>query len=288
MQLEHKSRLLSQYKSLSVQLSKQQQLHATFSDRKRLKMIKIEDNENNSEKPMFQLFNSSAAIVSKKRKRARAPPGKPPYSYVALITMAINSSPDQKMTLAEILKFIYENFHYYRMCPLRWRDSIRHNLTLNDCFVKLPRDVDDQTRGHYWTVDRSSEMMFDEGKYRRRKKRFVRQDNDEVLPLLIERNRNPGYKSIPTPPAVPYFPRVPVITPVSPVSERRGFTIDEILAPEPNLTNSDISTVYNPTSHFINYRLPNSFIPYYPNMYRSYLFRTYAKRSLSVHSEDDY
>ena len=252
-------------------------------------MIKIEDHKNNSEKPMFQLFNDSPAIISKKRKRTKAPPGKPPYSYVALITMAIRSSPDEKMTLAEILKFIYENFHYYRMCPLKWRDSIRHSLTLNDCFVKLPRDVHDQTRGHYWTVDASSEMMFDEGKYRRRKKRFVHQeDNDAVLPSLIESTCNPDYERIPTPSAIPYYPRVPVITPVFPVSQRRGFTIDEILAPEPNLTNTDISTDYSPTSHFVNHKLPNSFIPYYPNMYWSYIFRTYTKRSLSMQAEDDY
>ena len=230
---------------------------------------------------MFQLFNNSPAIISKKRKRTRAPPGKPPYSYVALITMAIRTSPDEKMTLAEILQFIYENFHYYRMCPLKWRDSIRHSLTLNDCFVKLPRDVHDQTRGHYWTVDPSSEMMFEGGKYRRRKKRFVRQeDNDEVLPLLIERTRNRDCERIPTPSAIPYFPRVPEITPVFPVSQRRGFTIDEILAPEPNLTNTDISIAYNPTLHFVNYKLPNSFIPYYPNMYWSYLFQRCSRKAV--------
>ena len=114
-------------------------------------------------------------------------------------------------------------------------------------------------------------MMFDEGKYRPRKKRFVHQeDSDAVLPSLIEHTRNPDYERIPLPPAIPYCPRVPEITPVFPVSQRRGFTIDEILAPEPNLRNTDISTVYSPTSHFVNYKLPNSFIPYYPNMYWSY------------------
>ena len=248
-------------------------------------MIKMEDSVSSSKKPMFQLFNSSAATVSKKRKRARAPPGKPPYSYVALITMAIRSSPDHKMTLAEILKFIHENFPYYRRCPLKWRDSIRHNLTLNDCFVKLPRDVDDQNRGHYWTMDPSSEMMFDEGKYRRRKKRFIRQEgSDEVL---IERTNHPDYERITTQPTVPYCPGVPVITPVSPGFKRRGFTIDEILAPEPNLPNTVISTVYNPTSHFVSYRLPNSFIPYYPNMYWSSLFKT-CGNFMSMQSEDEY
>ena len=142
--------------------------------------------------------------------------------------------------------------------------------------MKLPRDVDDQKRGHYWRVDPSSEMMFDEGKYRRRKKRFIRQEgSDEVLPLFIERTHHPDYERIPIQPAVPYCPRVAEINPVSLGFKRRGFTIDEILAPEPNLTSSTgISTVYNPTSHFVNYRLPNSFISYYPNMYWSYLFKT--------------
>ena len=258
--------------------------------------VKLEDKENipehpcSCEKPMFQLFNNSAETVSKKRKRSKAPPGKPPYSYVALVTMAIRSSPYRKMTLAEILKFIYENFPYYRTCPLKWRNAIRHNLTLNDCFVKLPREVHDQNRGHYWTVDSSSEMMFDEGKYRRRKRRFTRQVNvDESPPLLVEQTNIPNYKRIPAQSTILCCPRVPVIAPVAPVIQRRGFTIDEILAPEPNLMNTDIPTVYNPTTHFVNYRLPNSFIPYYPNMYWSYPFSTYsvAKRTLSFSSQDE-
>ncbi len=258
--------------------------------------VEVEDEENvpahprSSEKPPFQLFNSSPATVSKKRKRSKAPPGKPPYSYVALITMAIRSSPYHKMTLAQILKFIYEKFPYYKTCPLKWRNAIRHNLTLNDCFVKLPRDIYDENRGHYWTVDPSSEMMFDEGKYRRRKRRFTRQVNvDEILPLLVERTNIPHYERIPVPSTIPQCPTVPVITSVVPVIQRRGFRIDEILAPEPNLMNTDISTVYDPTSQFVNYRLANSFIPYYPNMYWSYPFSTCSvpKRSLSFRSQDE-
>ena len=244
---------------------------------------KLEDKENipehpsSSEESMSQSFNSTPATVPKKRKRSKAPPGKPPYSYVALITMAITSSPYRKMTLAEILKFIYENFPYYRSCPLKWRNAIRHNLTLNDCFVKLPRDDHDQNRGHYWTMDPSSEMMFDGGKYRRRKKRFTRQESlDEILPLLVERTNIPNYGRIPHA-AIPYCPRVPVITPVAPVIQRRGFTVEEILAPKANFINTDISTptAFNPTHHFTSYRLTNSFIPYYPNMYWSYPHSTY-------------
>lgn len=49
--------------------------------------------------------------------------GKPPYSYVNLITFAINSNPKKRMTLNEIYQWISENFHFYKNAGNGWKVS---------------------------------------------------------------------------------------------------------------------------------------------------------------------
>ncbi len=96
-------------------------------------------------------------------------PRKPPYSYIALIAMAISSHPDRRANLQEIIAYIEDKFPFYQTHS-RWHASIRHNLTLNDCFVKTEKRAGD--KGFPWAIDPSFQDMFDSGSLRRRRYRF--------------------------------------------------------------------------------------------------------------------
>ncbi|KAI6105518.1 hypothetical protein EDD17DRAFT_319610 [Pisolithus thermaeus] len=82
------------------------------------------------------------------------PPGsKPFYPYSTLIRYAIKGSPTGKLLLEDIYYAIESRFPYFRTAPSGWKNSVRHNLSLNPCFEKVPRPLTDRGKGSYWTVN---------------------------------------------------------------------------------------------------------------------------------------
>ncbi|XP_072366018.1 forkhead box protein Q1b [Scyliorhinus torazame] len=100
---------------------------------------------------------------------------KPPYSYIALIAMAIRDSASGRLTLAEINDYLMKKFPFFRGTYTGWRNSVRHNLSLNDCFVKVLRDPSRPWgKDNYWMLNPNSEYTFADGVFRRRRKRIGR------------------------------------------------------------------------------------------------------------------
>lgn len=85
---------------------------------------------------------------------------KPPHSYAELIGMAILRSPNRRLTLAQIYKWISDHFSFYKATDSGWQNSIRHNLSLNKNFVKQERPKDDPGKGNYWAIKPGEERTF--------------------------------------------------------------------------------------------------------------------------------
>lgn len=130
---------------------------------------------------------SERVLKTRKASRRRDQP-KPPHSYIALITTAILSSPRKKLTLTEINKHLVENYEFFRGTYQGWKNSVRHNLSFNKCFVKILKDPSRPWgKDNYWTVllDSLQEYVSEDGHFRKRRKRqprAKRKDNSSRVP----------------------------------------------------------------------------------------------------------
>nr|CAD7428156.1 unnamed protein product [Timema monikensis] len=174
---------------------------------------------------------------------------KPPYSYISLTAMAIWSSPEKMLPLSDIYRFITDRFPYYRRNTQRWQNSLRHNLSFNDCFIKIPRRPDRPGKGAYWALHPAALDMFENGSLLRRRKRFklMKTDKDRLeneLAALANLNRfmfapppapQPPPEPAPIPPPLVH-PRTSPTSPTSVTSQvqrpKRSFTIESLISPD--------------------------------------------------------
>ena len=125
---------------------------------------------------------------------------KPPFSYVALVAMAIKDSKEKMLQLNDIYDYITDRFPFYRHNRRSWQNSIRHNLSMNDCFVKHQRRIHDNEadnsnkkkgKGNYWSLHPDSLHMFNnKGGHLRRRRRFRRNDGNKENNVSRNISRN--------------------------------------------------------------------------------------------------
>lgn len=156
---------------------------------------------------------------------------KPQHSYIGLIAMAILSAPEGKLVLSDIYQHILDHYPYFRTRGPGWRNSIRHNLSLNDCFIKAGRSANG--KGHYWAIHPANIEDFRKGDFRRRKaQRKVRKH----MGLAVDED---GADS-PSPPPLSVSPTSVVPGPSTAVfsvptrgtSRKRQFDVASLLAPD--------------------------------------------------------
>ncbi|XP_013785058.1 fork head domain-containing protein FD4-like [Limulus polyphemus] len=165
---------------------------------------------------------------------------KPQQSYIGLIAKAILSSAEKKLILSDIYQYILDNYPYFRNRGPGWRNSIRHNLSLNDCFIKAGRSANG--KGHYWAIHPANVEDFKKGDFTRRKaQRKVRkhmgldiaeEDDNSGSALPLESNHTSSHEQHQN--MLTDFEKSEVTkSPKGSIStKRRMFDVESLLAPD--------------------------------------------------------
>uniref|UniRef100_A0A674AR03 Forkhead box N4 n=1 Tax=Salmo trutta TaxID=8032 RepID=A0A674AR03_SALTR len=118
---------------------------------------------------------------------------KPIYSYSCLISMALKNSKTGSLPVSEIYTFMKEHFPYFKTAPDGWKNSVRHNLSLNKCFEKVENKTSGSSRkGCLWAlnpvkIDKMEEEM---QKWKRKDLPAIRRsmaNPDELDRLITDR-----------------------------------------------------------------------------------------------------
>ncbi|KAG4107598.1 hypothetical protein H8356DRAFT_1023793 [Neocallimastix lanati (nom. inval.)] len=208
---------------------------------------------NHTPKITSKSFINSNGILDADFKPESTGNGKPPYSYATLISYAIQTHPNKQMTLNEIYTWITDHYPYYKKAGNGWKNSIRHNLSLNRLFIRVPRPINEPGKGSYWTVDPS---ITEDGNSSLAKARSNRTFSD---PVPYNTNIYQGFNTIPE---GPYS--APIYMQQQQHQFQQYYTNNRINQAQYQVGNQYIIVNNQQQSYFINYQNQNittNFIP---------------------------
>ncbi|XP_041054085.1 forkhead box protein N1-like [Carcharodon carcharias] len=166
---------------------------------------------------------------------------KPIYSYSILIFMALKNSIAGSLPVSEIYNFMTEHFPYFKTAPDGWKNSVRHNLSLNKCFEKVENKSGGTSRkGCLWTLNPSKiqKMQEELQKWRRKDPGAVRKSMakpDELEKLIGEKPDKTKSSMMASPSLYPQTPLSPLHVQDQSHSQHLGHFQPPCIIPHPQL-----------------------------------------------------
>ena len=111
------------------------------------------------------------------------PPLKPTATFAIIIHRALLYLPRGRGTLGEVCNWVAGEWEWFRLnVDAGWQNSIRHNLSLNKAFLKVPRipEDDPESKGSVWIIDPHEGPAFEEKQKRDAIKNVGKDKNPDV------------------------------------------------------------------------------------------------------------
>ena len=111
------------------------------------------------------------------------PPLKPTATFATIIHRALINLPRGRGTLGEVCNWVAGEWEWFRLnIDAGWQNSIRHNLSLNKAFLKVPRipEDDPESKGSVWIIDPEEGPLFEEKQRRDAAKSAGKEKSAEV------------------------------------------------------------------------------------------------------------
>ncbi|KAI1887184.1 hypothetical protein AGOR_G00203520 [Albula goreensis] len=114
----------------------------------------LSSSPSSSDSPSSSSSSFSSSLPREQDREKDPLKSKPPFSFSLLIYMAIEQSPCKSLPVKDIYGWILEHFPYFSSAPTGWKNSVRHNLSLNKCFRKVDKSLGKVSgKGSLWCVD---------------------------------------------------------------------------------------------------------------------------------------
>ncbi|XP_066583065.1 forkhead box protein O isoform X2 [Prorops nasuta] len=155
-------------------------------------------------------------------------------SYADLITQAITSSSEQRLTLSQIYEWMVQNVPYFKdkgdsNSSAGWKNSIRHNLSLHSRFMRVQNEG--TGKSSWWMINRDAKP----GKSARRRATSMETSKFEKRRGRVKKNvealRNGGLQADATPSPSSSVSEGLDLFPDSPLHPASGFQLSPDFRP---------------------------------------------------------